>query len=242
MDKNHAIKLLREQIEVIDSLKHTPPYNPEYKIWRNTTEKLIKEAFDDSYVQLFNHQGVVSIGLNPVAQMHNFIEKLEEKRALIEGFIKEDERFCGDGSALNISSLKSFQKYNFHSEINLVSGQLLIDGHYSQAIEEALKKVVKKTRDILKEKTGEEIDGDKLMNRMFGFENQEPVIKFNSLSSFEEKDEQRGILYLFKGIVGIRNRKAHENIIQHSYERAVEYLGLASLLMRLLDDYSTESA
>jgi len=53
MDKNHAITLLREQIESIDSLKHTPPYNPEYKIWKNTTEKLIKESFDESYFTSF---------------------------------------------------------------------------------------------------------------------------------------------------------------------------------------------
>jgi hypothetical protein len=45
-------------------------------------------------------------------------------------------------------------------------------------------------------------------------------------------------MFLFKGIVGIRNRKAHENIILDDPYRAIEYLTLASLLMRLLDEYA----
>jgi hypothetical protein len=69
----------------------------------------------------------------------------------------------------------------------------------------------------------------------FGVDNRMLPIKLNPLSTPEEKDEQRGVIYLFVGIVGIRNRKAHDNVILDSPERAVEYLGLASLLMRLLD-------
>ncbi len=42
-------------------------------------------------------------------------------------------------------------------------------------------------------------------------------------------------MYLFKGIVGIRNRKAHENVILDDPMRAIEYLALGSLLLRLLE-------
>ncbi|MFH1565594.1 MAG: hypothetical protein ABIB98_00125 [bacterium] len=131
MDKNYAIKLLKEQIDAIDSLKHMPPYNPEYKIWNNTTEKLIKEAFDDSYIHLFNHQSAISYGMNRLGQMDSFVKKLEEKRDLLEGFIKEHERF-NDDNPLAVQFSNGFQKYDFHSEINLVSRDLLVNGHYSQ--------------------------------------------------------------------------------------------------------------
>ena len=40
---------------------------------------------------------------------------------------------------------------------------------------------------------------------------------------------------LFRGICGVRNFKAHSNILFDSPERGHEYLALASLLMRLLD-------
>ena len=238
MDKNHAIALLREQIESIDSLKHTPPYNPEYKIWKNTTEKLIKESFDESYLHLFNRQGAFSIARNQIELMDRFVSKLDEHKDMLNGLIKEYERFNSDDSPLSQSFPDSFQKYSFHPEINSVSSQLLIDGHYSQAIEEALKKVIKRSKVLYKAKTGDDFDGDSLMNMMFGCENREPVIKFNNLSSREEKNEQKGIMNLFKGIVGIRNRKAHDNVLQSSYEKAIEYLALTSLLMRLLDDFS----
>ena len=49
------------------------------------------------------------------------------------------------------------------------------------------------------------------MNRAFGCDKQTPVIQFNSLQSDAERDEQRGIIFLFKGIVGLRNSKAHSN-------------------------------
>jgi len=76
------------------------------------------------------------------------------------------------------------------------------------------------------------------MNRAFGFEHQEPVIRLNRMRTIEEQDEQRGIMNLFKGIVGIRNRKAHENVILKNPIRAMEYLFLASLLMGLLEQYA----
>jgi uncharacterized protein (TIGR02391 family) len=80
------------------------------------------------------------------------------------------------------------------------------------------------------------MDGEKLMNRVFGSDSGVgPKIRFNAYSNEPEKDEQCGIMNLFKGIVGIRNFKGHSNVLFDSPERAHEYLALASLLMRLLD-------
>jgi uncharacterized protein (TIGR02391 family) len=78
------------------------------------------------------------------------------------------------------------------------------------------------------------LDGDALMNQAFGCENRTPVIQFNSLQTDAERDEQKGIMFLFKGIVGLRNSKAHSNTLFNDPSRAHEYLALASLLLRLL--------
>ena len=73
------------------------------------------------------------------------------------------------------------------------------------------------------------------MNKAFGCDKQTPKIQFNSLSTDAERDEQRGLMYLFKGVVGLRNSKAHSNRLFNDPSRAHEYLALASLLMRLLE-------
>jgi hypothetical protein len=42
-------------------------------------------------------------------------------------------------------------------------------------------------------------------------------------------------MFLYKGVVGLRNSKAHSNRLIEDSKRAHEYLALASLLMRVLD-------
>jgi len=52
------------------------------------------------------------------------------------------------------------------------------------------------------------------------------VIQFNSLQTDAERDEQKGLMFLYKGIVGLRNSKAHSNRLFNDPNRAHEYLGL----------------
>jgi uncharacterized protein (TIGR02391 family) len=89
--------------------------------------------------------------------------------------------------------------------------------------------------DEVKVVSGLSDDGDSLMNKAFGADKQMPAIQFNSLSTETERDEQRGIMYLFKGIVGLRNSKAHSNRLFNDPSRAHEYLALTGLLLRLLE-------
>jgi uncharacterized protein (TIGR02391 family) len=121
--------------------------------------------------------------------------------------------------------------YRFHSEIERVSGELFRDGHYKQAALEAYIRVIEE----VKTKSGLRVDGDPLMNQAFGCDKQTPVIQFNSLQTNAERDEQKGIMFLFKGVVGLRNSKAHSNTLFNDPSRGHEYLALASLLLRLLE-------
>ncbi len=98
-------------------------------------------------------------------------------------------------------------QYRFHPEIERVSGELYRDGHYKQAALEAYIRVI----DAVKARSGLNEDGDSLMNQAFGCEKRDPIIRFNTLQTDSERDEQKGLLFLFKGIVGLRNSKAHSN-------------------------------
>jgi uncharacterized protein (TIGR02391 family) len=151
---------------------------------------------------------------------------MDRKVALLNAYI---EQLTDDLSpaAANVTG-----DYEFHPLIEAVSGQLLKDGHYKSAALEAYIRVIQE----VKTRVGiPDLDGDRLMNRAFGCEGQTPILAFNSLQTESERDEQKGLMYLFKGIVGLRNAKAHDNRLFNSPQRAHEYLALASLLMRLLE-------
>jgi uncharacterized protein (TIGR02391 family) len=125
-------------------------------------------------------------------------------------------------------------EYSLHPEVERVSGALYRDGHYKQAALEAYIRVITE----VKSRSGLLLDGDPLVNQAFGCDNRRPVLQFNDLSTDAARDEQKGLLFLYKGVVGLRNTKAHSNVVFDSPERGFEYLALASLLLRLLETAS----
>jgi uncharacterized protein (TIGR02391 family) len=237
---NNPTSLLHEQIQRAEALKQLPNHSPQYKIWCDTTTKIIRENFTDSYADMFNSILPSSFRYaSTVDKRRAFIKSIDEKVQLLQAIIEEYDRFQAEPS-VDISRSLPLHTYDFHPEIKKVALKLYEDKHYPQAVEEAFKRVVQAVKKIYKEKTDEGLDGDKLMNKAFSCaNNQIPVISFNKLQSLEDQDEQQGIMYLFKGVVGIRNKKAHANVILNDPVRATEYLSLASLLMRLLDQFST---
>lgn len=232
------LKLLKEQIGKIESLKNTGVRGPQYDIWKNTTYRTVKDLFGDDYLKLIkrNETRVFSMG-NATANHRRYIKELDLMKSFLRSAIQEFERLESD-SALSIGRSVGFADYDLHSRIKEVVGTKYEDGHYAETVEAGFKEVIKRVKDYVNAKNGGNVDGTRAMGRAFDFERQEPLIKFNNLQSEEEKDEHRGIAFLFKGIVGIRNRKAHENIVLNDPYRALEYLALASLLMRLLDEYA----
>src|SRR5258708_10687864 len=231
--------LLNEQILRAEALMGLTNDNPQYKIWCDTTLRILRDNFNNEYVEMFNKPGRIRLirSDNEVEVHRAFIKRLDEQVQLMQAVIGEYNRFHND-PAVDISRSVPLQTYDFHPEIKAVALRLYEDKHYPQAVEESFKRVIQEVKRIYKKKTGQVLDGDKLMNTAFGCTNQTPVIAFNQFQSPENRDEQQGMMYLFKGIVGIRNKKAHANVILNDPVRATEYLSLASLLMRLLDQFA----
>lgn len=130
------------------------------------------------------------------------------------------------------SSHSTLKERGIHLEIIAVSEKLFNDGHYAQAIEEAFKKIVL----LVKEKANRlGLDGSGLMTTAFSKDN--PILKFNEGKNQIEKDEQMGWMFIYQGaVLGIRNVKAHGNIVQKDPIKTLEYLSFASLLCRRLED------
>jgi len=121
-----------------------------------------------------------------------------------------------------------------HKDIIKVAKNKFEDGYYADAVESAFKEINKRVKEIMKNKTGEELDGASLMYKAFS-ENK-PVVILDNLSTETGRNIQKGYMQIFAGaMIGIRNPKAHENIVI-SKERATHFIFLASLLMCKLDE------
>lgn len=209
--------LFQQESSLVRSFMEGPPYDSEEQ---KKTSMLAQKAFKklDADGLIYDETGDGWYSLTP------------DGEKLLKSGLKD----------LTIVDIRSIMaNYDFHPRIHKVSYKLLADGHFKEAIQTALVEVINRVKEVAGQphnRNGDALDGDDLMNKAFGCDNRNPLIKLNKLSDSFDKDEQRGFMYLFKGIVGIRNKKAHLNFIQNDSLKAIEYLSFASLLMRLLDD------
>ncbi len=121
-----------------------------------------------------------------------------------------------------------------HPSIISIAKNKYIDGYYADAIESALKEVNSRVKNCYKTNTSVEKDGADLMN--CAFSPKSPIITLDDLTTESGKNVQQGYMQIFAGsMIGIRNPKAHSNIVIDT-KRALHLIFLASLLMYKLDD------
>ncbi|MGH9401965.1 MAG: TIGR02391 family protein [Terriglobia bacterium] len=128
----------------------------------------------------------------------------------------------------------------FHPAIVEVAMPRFESGHYSDAVEAALKELNKKVKEIVKEKTGKELDGVSLMQHAFA--NKKPIITLGDLATQSGLDTQTGYQQIFSGaMMGIRNPLSHHPT-KIEPKMAVHLLFLVSLLFFKLDEASRIAA
>ncbi len=229
---HRAVELLKQRLDDFGRVTVLKRRDPEVEKWVTTTAAVLDAAFgmpNGSHSEMtkkFKFMGSVSYYGKPeqyYEQEHQ--QHMLKRKAVLESCIEQLEMLAPPAARVAAGL------YQFHVEIERVSGDLFRDGHYKQAALEAYIRVIEE----VKRRSGLPLDGDDLMNQAFGCTKKTPTLKFNSLSTDAERDEQNGFLFLFKGIVGLRNSKAHSNRLFNDSSRAHEYLALASLLMRVLE-------
>jgi len=105
-----------------------------------------------------------------------------------------------------------------------------MDSYYQESIFAAFKKV----NNLVKTKSKESSDGKNLMLRVFSPNS--PILKLNKLVNQSDRDEQEGFMHIFAGsIQGIRNPRGHEDEFADDPMKTIEYLCLASLLVKIID-------
>ena len=116
-----------------------------------------------------------------------------------------------------------------HPEIRDIAMPRFEAGHFADAVEAALKEVNSVVKDRVRQITGQELDGAGLMTTAFSA--RQPILALADLTTESGRNIQQGYMSMFSGaMVGIRNPKAHANLVVGA-ERALHLLVLASLLM-----------
>ncbi len=203
-------------------------------------DKLLVDVFGHDTVDYKRYKGISFLDIAPI----NFLcgvdiirvqeglavsvkKAIDTLQSIKQGFIDDMQ-----DSELDKPSriLKAYKGLELHSQISHVCDALYKDGHYANAIEEAAKKL----ENMVKEKSEvSDKSGSSLMTHVFSKNN--PILKCNSLLSASDKDEQEGYMHLFTGVVmGIRNPRAHENIVDDP-EDALEYIAFISFLAKRLE-------
>jgi len=102
-------------------------------------------------------------------------------------------------------------------------------GNYTGAIIAA----VQLMSDVIRNKSGLDSDGQALAGGAFGGPN--PIIKLSALRTESERDAQKGIESLLRGIyTGIRNPRSHE-LVEDSADTANALITFINWLLRLID-------
>ena len=133
--------------------------------------------------------------------------------------------------AAELEELHPFETRNIHPDLPPKVRKLFDDGYWEQSIFEAFKFIEKEVKRIsgVRGKTGYAL-------MMEAFNENGPKVQLNGLATESEIDEQKGFKFIFSGAAtGIRNPRGHEVDIGDTPDEALDYLALASLLLRRLD-------
>lgn len=155
------------------------------------------------------------------------------KRRVASGIKGKPKRDSAE-SAASDPNLTAPWKY-LHPKIVEVSKSKFEDGYVADSVESALKEINVVVKRLYKDKTQNELDGVSLMRKAFHPDN--PILFLDEDPRSESgRNIQDGYMQLFAGaIMGIRNPKAHANIVLDE-NRGIHFLFLASLLMQKVDE------
>lgn len=241
----NAINLLRKSVdEDIPRLKNLKHDDPAYALWAVRIRTILRETFGPDAPQ---YNEFCSIGtlkgtfgtdrdyekqylyhLNRRELLLNLIIQNHEVKELLTAPGNNQVQPPVDSIQIATSLFKEMQ---FHPLVVKASKSRFESGHYSDAIFAAFKAV----NNYVKKKTQLSVDGKGLMTTAFSKNN--PIIQLNNGLTESEKDEQEGFMHIYEGAMqGIRNPKAHDEVVELDPHKTLEYLGFASLLMRRADE------
>jgi uncharacterized protein (TIGR02391 family) len=211
--------------------------------------KVLAVSIDEALMEAFGHQTPHYVLYKPAASIdtarHNYAHEVP-RGEIIEGLVRGKDRAIallgqavrsleekladlGEPDNAGAKTLRAYEGLDLHPAIARAANDLYRDGHYANAIEDA----VKALNNLVRLHSGEDGDGTSLMETVFS--PKKPILRFNDARDQSDHDEQKGFMMMFSGAVaGLRNPRAHR-LIKDDPERALEFIAFVSLLAKLLD-------
>lgn len=158
------------------------------------------------------------------------------KECVLCGYPNEDHlifcKNCGFNVEGSAGDTTLVQSSDLHPKIKEAAEELFRDMHFAPCVLEAYKAL----ETCVKEKSGrDDLSGKDLMAQVFSPNN--PILALNALRNQYDRDEQEGFMFLFMGaMAGVRNRRAHEIVKEKDPYSTMEYLMLASMLAKKVDE------
>ena len=226
-------KLLNVQAEITYSFEEVNDKKNKVLTW---IDELKKEALNLKKALHNATTGIVDMekishhlhALHDKVIMHESLTEFQSilRYMFIEYTIHEQQQLARESEAQEI-----YKRLKLHPQIRKVSEKLFKDGHYRNAILDSFIEIEK----IAREKSGVQDTGASLFGKILNPDN--PILRLNSLKTTAEKDEQRGFMLILQGVMmGIRNPRAHTILNQTDAYRTLEYLCLASLLAKRIEE------
>ncbi len=223
-----------EKLQELDELDTLPPDNILFPTWCKEIEIFLYNSFGKDSVEYktFKEAGIIRGIVENGDTEYRKARKSRETALFAIALAYEKlggEKPLGLKDRIELP-IQLFDAMQFHPKVVESSRKLFKDAHYRDAIYRAFVEV----NNSVKNKAKSQLDGKNLMSTVFRLDN--PIIKLNPLKTQSDRDEQEGFMFLYMGAMeGIRNPKAHENIIQNDPYKALKYLSLASLLIETID-------
>ncbi len=248
MDKSEVLKFLNQKMQEFSSFERLAINNNKFPRWCTTIELFLFKVFGEDSIeyQTFKESGIKRGAIEE--KFKEYYKDLDRREAALASIIETIELTRYEDVAEKKDALNSpndlFDEMQFHPRVIEASRSYFIAGNYRGAILDAFIGLI----DYVKEVTGLDLDGDDLMNKVFSFDYDKdlkkitkyPIIRINELKNSTDRSEQQGFMFLYKGAAGaIRNPKAHKIIPQSNPFQTLEYVGFASLLMRILEKSTT---
>ncbi|MHB1562639.1 MAG: TIGR02391 family protein [Leptospirillum sp.] len=206
------------------------------------------KRFDNEWLMVHPATGVkwdaldASASLSQVAQakgpaMRSTIEKLNTIAGKLETLDQDDEIPSNPlepmRSGLAPERIMLAYLAHLHPYITAGCSKLFMDGHHAQAVEESAKAVFQ----YLRQATALTLDGAALAKHAFSVN--APILAFSDLTDETKQNEQIGFMEMLAAYAkGVRNPLAHTHGKLEEAQKAFEYLILASLFCRRIDDAS----